>query len=488
MSEIKGMLSEMNSGSRTGLIVGVIVIIALAAYLSFTLIVKDYDILFQDLEDAEAANVVNGLKELKVDYRLADQGRTVLVEKDQVSEARLSLMSQGVLLNNTVGLEIFDNTDYGMTEFAQKVNFQRAMQGEIARTVMAFEEVKFARVHLTLPKDSIFADQQKAAKASITIIKEPGEFLSANQILGIQRLVASSVESLPVENVVVVDEKGLDISVKSVAESNQDENFAGTTILSKKREYERHLQQKVEKLLHKGLGKDQFALTIDVEIDVAKTTLVSENLVTPRDGANGYLKRENVNVRYGEQSVQKGSTNRAKTSEETNNEYMYGKEVKQTEHLAGGIKSVSVAVLLAASVDKSQIAAITQIVSAAVGINAERGDSIQVHKLATSAIATSSMSKEIVTETVPSPTKFSVTGSSIPQIAQSQSPIVLDDKTKMIMAAALGALLLLLAVFLVLHRRKQKVAREKVLADISGWLNDSTAAIGQNVEMAKNNA
>lgn len=148
---LKHKWSELSSLAKAGLISGVILILGSLLLGSLWLLNDDYQILFSELNAQDASAMVTELDRMKIPYRLAEGGTAILVERDAVYKTRLKLMGKGLDLRGGVGFEIFNNADLGMTEFAQKVNFQRALQGELARTIMSLDEVKSARVHLVLP-------------------------------------------------------------------------------------------------------------------------------------------------------------------------------------------------------------------------------------------------------------------------------------------------------------------------------------------------
>ncbi|HLF22347.1 MAG TPA: flagellar basal-body MS-ring/collar protein FliF, partial [Burkholderiales bacterium] len=182
----------------------------------------DYQVLFSDLDGRDAAAIVEELKRMKVPYQVADGGTKILVDERTVHETRLRLMAHGVPLSGGVGFEIFDNKDVGMTEYTQKINYQRALQGELARTVMAINQVKQARVHLVVAENTLFKRQKVKPKASVSLVLKAGAPLSNEQILGIQRLVAASVSGLEPGAVMVLDQAGVTLS----AASEGDEDYA----------------------------------------------------------------------------------------------------------------------------------------------------------------------------------------------------------------------------------------------------------------------
>ena len=167
---------------------------------------------FTQLKTDDAALIVDELKKQKTPYELTESGSTILVPQDQVDAVRLAILGGGLPLKGTVGFELFNKSDMGLTEFAQKINYQRALQGELARTLMTLDNVESARVHITLPEDGVFRDDRRPAKASVTLMPKLGSAIDGPTIVGIQRLVASAVEGLDAINVVVLDDAGRQLS------------------------------------------------------------------------------------------------------------------------------------------------------------------------------------------------------------------------------------------------------------------------------------
>jgi flagellar M-ring protein FliF len=162
------MWLQATRGARAGLVGGVVLILAIVGYFAMSVLRVDYQTLFADLDPQDAASMVAELDKLHVPYRLNAEGTAIQVDSAQVHALRLKLMGKSSAMRGGVGFEIFNNTDFGMTEFAQKINYQRALQGEIARTVMGLGVVRQARVHLVLPDRGLFQQAQTAPKASIS--------------------------------------------------------------------------------------------------------------------------------------------------------------------------------------------------------------------------------------------------------------------------------------------------------------------------------
>lgn len=195
------------------LALGVLLILGFAIGSAYFVFLRQPDaVLFSNLRPMDAATIVAELDKRKVAYRLAEGGTTILVAEDKVDATRLGILSQDLPLKGAVGFELFNKSDIGLTEFAQKINYQRALQGELSRTIMAIDAIDTARVHLTLPEETIFRDDRKAPKASVALSLKLGRELSAGSVLGIQRLVAASVSDLSVADVVVLNGEGQVIS------------------------------------------------------------------------------------------------------------------------------------------------------------------------------------------------------------------------------------------------------------------------------------
>ncbi|HEX7753422.1 MAG TPA: flagellar basal-body MS-ring/collar protein FliF [Novosphingobium sp.] len=183
---------------------------------------------FVDLKPADAALIVGEMERTKTPYSLADNGAAILVPRDRVDAARVAILGGDLPLKGTVGFELFSKSDMGLTEFAQKINYQRALQGELARTLMSMSGVDSARVHITLPEAGIFQDDHRPAKASVTVVPKTGGGIEGPAVIGIQRLVASAVEDLDAANVVVLDGAGRQLSAAAPA---QEEDVAAGTVI-----------------------------------------------------------------------------------------------------------------------------------------------------------------------------------------------------------------------------------------------------------------
>lgn len=391
MSEqLKERWAELSSGARAGLVGGVLVILCLLGAGSYWALREDYQILFSELNAQDAAAMVAELDRIKVPYRLADGGSAILVEKDAVYKTRLKLMSKGMNLQGAVGFEIFNNADFGMTEFAQKVNYQRALQGELARTIMGFEEVKAARVHLVMPESGLFKRKSAKPKASISLVMRAGNRLSADQISGIQRLVAASVPEIDPAAVTIVDQHGVAVS-KEVA----DDALTGVGgKLEAKRQVEEYLTRKLVAVLDRAVGPGRAIVSVDASLtyDQAKVTREDVLPLANTFGQNvGAISRRRESVQGGDNysdpvftanginSSGRPALAGTPPASSSEIEFVNGRRVEQVVSLPGTVRRLTVGVMIPNMTDPVELAKLKEIVTMAVGINASRGDAIVVY-------------------------------------------------------------------------------------------------------------
>jgi len=382
--------SGLEKTARTGLIVGIAAIVIAVAGLGYWLLRSDYKVLFADLDERDASAIVEELKRNKIDYRLEDEGRRVLVDGARVHETRLKLMGKGIALNGGVGFEIFDNKDVGMTEYTQKIHFQRALQGELARTIMAIEQVKVARVHLVIPETSIFRRQAVSPKASISLVLRPGATLHREQIDGIQRLVAASVPGLDSRRVTILDQKGTVLS-SNVETDEKIEAASGK--LRMKKEVEAYLARKIVEVMDRAFGAGQAIVSVDVAMNFDDVKRTQEDVVPLQvDGKaeeTGAVlrKRQSIHRQAGagpSTRVSDGGDYQAPApyvTSTTEVEYELGKRVEQVVSTPGGIQRVSVGVIVPPGVGTDQIDKVRALVGTVVGFNASRGDAITVQAI-----------------------------------------------------------------------------------------------------------
>lgn len=461
--------SEMDRNARIGLSVGVALVVTLAVFLLFWLMPGKQSVLYAQLDQQEAAGIVSALEEMKVPYSLDENGSSILVDSSKVQEVRLKLVGKGIPVNAGSGFELFDNADIGMTEYSQKINYLRAMQGELARSIMSIDGIKYARVHLVLPETSLFKQKKTASTASVTLVPEPGVVLSAEQILGIQRLVASSAPGITENEVTVIDNNGITIS--RVSPEADRENIT-TLVLQKKREAEAYLEKKIKTILDKAFGDGKAVATVSVEIAVNKVHRKDELVLPNPNKDTGVLKkRESIN------GGGKGSD--ARDSKTVEIEFQVSRRIEEIVSMPGAIQRINVGAMVPETATQEQISNLKDIISMSVGIDAARGDDVAIY----------AMKSGVIDNVVKSRAEPAEIENVLPETAMPPNLSGIDEltKNKSLMYLFGGCLVLVMVLLVMLLRsigKGKKAAgkhlsaeeREKLLSDIKQWLNSEGAA------------
>ncbi|RKP48416.1 flagellar basal-body MS-ring/collar protein FliF [Trinickia fusca] len=384
---IRSFWESLGRGARVGLVSGVIVIAAATTVGGYWLMRTDYQVLFADLGTQDAAAMVAELDKLKVPYVLADNGASILVDKAAVYKTRLKLMGGDLPLHGAVGFELFNNSDFGMTEFAQKINYQRALQGELTRTILALDEIRDARVLLALPEQGLFKQASGKAKASITLTMRSGATLTNDQVTGIQRLVSASVPGIDAQNVTIVDQTGIALTRPTGTDAEFD---SGASRLDLKKDTETYLSRKVGLVLDRALGPGQGLASVDVSLNMDRIQATTEDVV-PAAGRPGAA-QAGVMVHERESQHDTGAPLDTKTvaayngaaqggSSQREVDYAVGRRVEQVVSQPGSIRRIQVAVVVRRALDSNQQDQIRRMVAASVGASADRGDTVVVQTL-----------------------------------------------------------------------------------------------------------
>ena len=223
--------------------------------------------LYSGLAPEDASAIVQKLHEGGVDYKIVNNGTELMAPEDKVPELRLEMAGLGLPKTGRIGFEIFDKTNFGITDFAEHVNYRRALEGELERSIMAISDVRQARVHVTLPKDSVFTDAREPAKASVLVGLRPGTRLSSPNVIAIENLVSSAVEGLGPESVSVVDMSGNLLSRPS-AKDRPDGTQITEAVLEYRQAIEHDLAAKINSTLEPLLGIDKFRTGVSADIDM----------------------------------------------------------------------------------------------------------------------------------------------------------------------------------------------------------------------------
>ena len=448
-------------------------------------------VLFSDLESRDAAAIVEELKRMKVPFRISDDGAKILVDGKVVHEVRLSLMGRGVPISGGVGFEIFDNKDVGMTESMQKINYQRALQGELARTIMANEQLKSARVHLVVEEGGLFNRDQAHPKAAVGVVLKPGARLSNEQILGIQRLVAASVQGLDASQVTITDQRGIALSAEADEDSAAGGGPAATGKLRLKKQADDYLTRKVSEVLDRAFGPGQAIVSVDATLNFDEIHHTEQNVVPVRghgDEIGAIVRKRESNYRQpGAQGAVKPVDATSDHPPETSGsltstsevEYEFSKSAEQVLSTPGGIHRISVGVIVPQALTDDQLARVRDIVAMAVGFNAERGDAITVQPLS-----------RLLTQPALSPKKPADVA------AVAQAPVAehatrtlwrLDDRETELALVVAALLIVGTLVFFTRQRAQQRVLagrlsareRQQLLLEVTSWIDAEKTTTGR---------
>ncbi|GAB3630421.1 flagellar M-ring protein FliF [Pandoraea terrae] len=266
------LLAQLRSRERLPLLIAAAAIIAalIAAFLWSR--APDYKVLYSNLGDRDGGAIITSLQQMNVPYKFAEGGGAILVPAEQVHETRLRLASQGLPKGGLVGFELMDNQKFGISQFAEQVNYQRALEGELARSAESLSAVQAARVHLAIPKPSVFVREQQKPSASVILTLYPGRVLDDGQVSAITHMVSSSVPELPLKNVTVLDQNGNLLSAPS-----GNANGLDASQLKYVREVEQAYVRRIEAILNPilGAGNVHAQVTADVDFNSVEQTAES---------------------------------------------------------------------------------------------------------------------------------------------------------------------------------------------------------------------
>lgn len=231
----------------------------------------EYRVMYSNISEADGGSIISELQKRNVPFKLSQDGHTLLVPSDQVSTLRLQLAEQGLPKAGNVGFELLDNQSFGVSQFAEHINFQRGLEGELARSIESLGPVEKARVHLVMAKNSVFARDREAASASVVLNLRPGRELGKGQVEAITYMVASSVPHLPAEAVTVVDQQG-----HLLSRSNSGKKELDSDQLAYTNEIETSLRNRIETILTPLVGQNNVKAQITAQIDFAKREQTAE--------------------------------------------------------------------------------------------------------------------------------------------------------------------------------------------------------------------
>ncbi len=266
-------LNQLNLQQMMGLAVGVAALFALLIGVWIWGQTPDYRVLYGNLSDRDGGAIIESLQQLNIPYKFADGGGALMVPSNQVHEARLKLASQGLPKGGTAGFELMENQKFGITQFAEQVNYQRALEGELARSVQSIGAVSSARVHLAIPKHSVFVKEQQKPSASVVLNLHGGRLLDAAQVSAIVHLISSSVPELSAKNVTVVDQNG---TLLSASHDGSSVEGLDASQLKYVQQIEQSYISRIEELLAPLLGANNVRAQVVADIDFARVEQTAE--------------------------------------------------------------------------------------------------------------------------------------------------------------------------------------------------------------------
>jgi flagellar M-ring protein FliF len=276
LARLKSLGGALTNGQRASLAAAFVAVVTIVVGSTYWFNQTDYSLLFADMDAEAASDVVSRLKTEKVPYVLDAGGRAIRVPTSRVDELRLEFASQGLPSSGRIGFEIFDRTAFGATEFLEQVNYRRALEGEIARTISTLSEVSSARVHIAMARQSLFASKEQPAKASVVLKLKGKQPLAGATVQGITNLVASSVEGLKPESVVIMDSFGRPLARPQVGDQGDNEPLGGAQVERQQR-LERDLTAKVVALLEPVVGSSGVRVNVSARLDAASEEATEEH-------------------------------------------------------------------------------------------------------------------------------------------------------------------------------------------------------------------
>ncbi len=409
MDQLKKLFASLTLPQKIGLAVALLAVGIGVPMFTHWQKESDFKPLFTNMAPEDAAAVLQKLKESGVEHRLADNGMTVLVPEEKVNDARLELAGAGLPKSGRIGFELFDKTNLGVTDFSEKVNYRRALEGELERTIKAINSIESARVHITFPKDSVFLDNREPAKASVLVKLRVGATLQPQNVLAICNLVGSAVEGLSPDAVSVVDMQG---NLLSKRKRSGDGLESGDALLDYRHEVEKDLTNKVESTLEPLLGDGRFRVGVSADCDISTSEQTDETYDPTRSVMSTSQKTEDLSNSGSPGGVPGTPSNLPRStikplagvgsgsgmSRRTESmAFETSRSVRQVKMPRGSIKRVSVAVLLdqdfiwqgqgkqrkhvLTAPTPERIKAIHDIVVGVLGIQADRGDQVVIESL-----------------------------------------------------------------------------------------------------------
>ncbi|MDQ2948626.1 MAG: flagellar M-ring protein FliF [Acidobacteriota bacterium] len=408
MDQLKKLFLSLSLKQRITLAIAAIAVAGSLLMLSRWNRERDFKPLYSGLSQEDAAAVVTKLRESGTEFRIGEGGSSVLAPSNKVAELRLQLAAAGVPKSGRIGYELFDKTNFGASDFAEQINFHRALEGELERSVMSISAVELARIHLTVPKDSIFLESRQPAKASVLIKLRPGAQLTSQNVAAICQLTANAVEGLAPEAVSVVDMRGNLLSRPRKA-LTPDGMQPDDALLDYRQKIERDLTAKINTTLEPLLGADKFRTGVSVDCDFSsgeqseetfdptKSVMVTSQKTEDISGSNSASGVPGTASNLPRPTSRPGTIGSGITRRTENIAYQSSRTVRRVHLPQGNLKRVSVSILLDNAVrfegtgskakrllvapSPEKVKVIHDLVAGAIGLSVERGDQLVIESL-----------------------------------------------------------------------------------------------------------
>jgi flagellar M-ring protein FliF len=408
------LLLGMPSQQKLGLIVAVAATVALLAGLFLWGQTPDYRVLYANMSERDGGAVIEALQQQNIAYKFSEGG-TLMVPADKVHEVRLQMAAKGLPKGGTVGFELMENQKFGTSQFLEQVNYQRALEGELARSVETLASVASARVHLAIPKQSVFVKEQQKPSASVVLALHAGGSLDAGQVSAIVHLISSSVPNMPSQGVTVVDQSG---TLLSSARDSSAEQLMDATQLKYVRQIEQDYVKRIEDILIPITGSQNVRAQVTANLDFSQSeqtaetfkpnqppnqaavrslqTLETMNGTPGAGGVPGALSNQppvpaTAPIAVPASAVAAAASAATNTHKELTTNYEVDRTIQHTKMPVGSIKRLSIAVVVNnpsttdkdgkttsrpyTEAEKAQIAAL---VKDTVGFDPKRGDSLNL--------------------------------------------------------------------------------------------------------------
>lgn len=413
-------LDHLGLQQKMGVAIGVAALFALIAGAWMWGQTPDYRVLYSNLSDRDGGAIIESLQQMNIPYKFAEGGGALLVSSSYVHEARLKLASQGLPKGGNVGFELMENQKFGITQFAEQVNYQRALEGELARSVQTIGAVAAARVHLAIPKPSVFVKEQQKPSASVVLSLQGGRMLDSAQVSAIVHLISSSVPQLSDKNVTVVDQNG---TLLSASHGGTRSDGLDANQLKYVQQIEQGYIRRIEALLTPLFGANNIRAQVSADIDFSRIEQTSESYKPNQNPAENVVRSQQISEAMSGSGLNAGgvpgaltnqppvpatapivanagatgtnvadNTNLSNLQKESTVNYEVDRTIRHTVLPVGSVKRLSVAVVVNGSrmvtdekgksspnpltdAEKEQI---NNLVRDAMGFNQDRGDSLNV--------------------------------------------------------------------------------------------------------------